>query len=89
MSTESSVGKNIERMSWGRLGVEINALSEKINYQPDMIVGIVRGGIVPARLLATRLNVTAMYCLTVKKVGEERKVTSAVDKVNAPIVKPS
>jgi len=57
---------------------EIQALSEQIDQAPDIIVGVVRGGLIPARLLASRLKVKDMYCLTVRKVGEERKVLSDI-----------
>lgn len=35
---------------------------------------------IPARLLATYLDVKKMYCLTVEKQGNERKVTSEITK---------
>ena len=38
-------------MDWQTFESEIKDLSEKIDYQLDIIVGITRGGIVPARLL--------------------------------------
>lgn len=79
MTIESNLDQNMERMSWERLGQEIDALSEKISSRPDIIIGVVRGGIIPARLLATKLNVKDMYCLTIKKVGEERRATSDVN----------
>jgi len=65
-------------MTWKELTEEVSALSSTITFSPDYIVGIVRGGIVPARLLSRNLNVKDMYCLTVKKVGDERKVTSDI-----------
>ena len=65
-------------MNWDELRIEVKALTEKINYIPDIIVGIVRGGLIPARLLSTELGVKDMYALTVKKVGEERKVMSDI-----------
>ena len=66
-------------MDWKTLELEIEDLSKKIDYQPDIIVGITRGGIVPARLLSRDLQVKDMYCLTVHKFGEERKVVSELD----------
>ena len=65
-------------MTWQDLENKINALSAQINYSPDIIIGIVRGGIIPARLLSNSLKVKDMYCITVKKIGNERKVTSDV-----------
>lgn len=65
-------------MNWDELRAEVKMLAGKIDYSPDSIVGIVRGGLVPARLLSSELGVKDMYALTVKKVGEERKVTSDI-----------
>ncbi|KKR27625.1 MAG: Phosphoribosyltransferase [candidate division CPR2 bacterium GW2011_GWD1_39_7] len=65
-------------MTWQEFEEELNTLSQKIDFTPDIIVGIVRGGLVPARLLSKSLKVKDMYCLTVKKVGEERKVMSEI-----------
>ena len=65
-------------MTWEDLDSEILHLSAKINYTPNIIIGIVRGGIIPARLLATKLNVKNMYCLTVKKTDDKRRVTTEI-----------
>lgn len=65
-------------MSWEELEKEISDLSSKIREPFDIIVGIVRGGIVPARMLSKRLKVNSMYCLTVKKLGNERKVMNEI-----------
>ena len=65
-------------MRWDELRGEVKELAGKIDYIPDIIVGIVRGGLVPARLLSSELRVKDMYALTVKRVGEERNVTSDI-----------
>lgn len=65
-------------MHWDEMRLAVKELAEKIDYSPDVIVGIVRGGMVPARLLSSDLGVKDMYALTVKKVGGEQKVTSDI-----------
>lgn len=65
-------------MTWEELTTEVTELSTKINFTPDIIVGIVRGGLVPARLLSSKLKAKDMYCLTVKKIGAKRKVTNDI-----------
>jgi len=65
-------------MTWEEFEEEIKNLSSKINYTPDVIVGIVRGGIIPARLLSKNLNVKNMYAIIVKKVNDERKITAEI-----------
>lgn len=65
-------------MIWEQFNKDIQELSSKIDFTPDIIIGIVRGGIIPARLLSTCLKVKEMYCLTVKKIGKDRKVFSEI-----------
>ena len=65
-------------MNWTDFEQEMRTLSEKINYKPDKIIGITRGGIIPARLLSAFLDVKDMYGIAVKKVGEERKVVTDI-----------
>jgi hypoxanthine phosphoribosyltransferase len=64
-------------MNWESLTKEISDLSEKIAYS-DVVIGIVRGGMIPARLLSTCLNVKDMYCLTDSKKEKNRTVTSDI-----------
>ncbi|OGI25699.1 MAG: hypothetical protein A3J76_04430 [Candidatus Moranbacteria bacterium RBG_13_45_13] len=63
-------------MEWNQIEEEIKKLAEKIKkeFQPDMIIGVMRGGAVPARLLSRELGVKSMYGISVEKDGEERKV---------------
>ena len=65
-------------MNWETFNFEIEKLAKKIDYKPDAIVGIVRGGIIPARILSTRLKVNDVYCVNVSKVGDERKIKTAI-----------
>lgn len=68
------------KISWKELESELSALSNQVNFQPDIIVGIVRGGVIPARLLSSLLNVQEMFCLTVEKHGHERQVVTTINK---------
>ncbi len=65
-------------MSWQEVDAALAELAYKIKPKPDVIVGIARGGLVPARILASKLDSRDMYCLTIKKVGGERKVTTDI-----------
>lgn len=67
-----------QRISWNELEKIVGELVSKINLKPDIIIGVVRGGIVPARLLSNALNVKKMYCINVEKVGEDRKVRTEI-----------
>ncbi|MBU6323087.1 MAG: hypothetical protein KGI41_00845 [Patescibacteria group bacterium] len=65
-------------MNWHELDAEVRELSGKLTERPDAIVAIVRGGLVPARLLATLLGVAELYCLTVVKDGDGRALTTDI-----------
>jgi len=65
-------------MDWKTFETEIQSLSKKIDYKPDTIIGITRGGIIPARLLSSYLQIKDMRCLSVHKVEEERKVITEI-----------
>lgn len=75
-------------MNWEEFSVETDKLSSKVDFTPDIIVGLVRGGLVPARMLSSKLKVKEIYCLTIKKIGNERKVTNEIldDLVNKKIL---
>jgi hypothetical protein len=66
-------------MDWAKFEIELKNLSKKVDFVPDIIIGITRGGVIPARLLCTYLSVKEMYCISVNKVGEERKVITTID----------
>ncbi len=53
----------------------MKALAAKVTLVPDAIVAVVRGGLVPARLLARDLHVKEMYAITVRRIGDERRIT--------------
>ena len=62
-------------------------LAAQIPNKPDVIVAVVRGGLIPARLLAKFLAVKDMYALTVKKKGDERVITSnIVDDLHGKVI---
>ena len=65
-------------MTWNDVENEIIALSAQINFSPDVIVGITKGGVIPARLLCRSLHIDDLYSVTVKKVGHKRKILSAI-----------
>lgn len=65
-------------MTWAKYMQEIKALVKKITYKPDIIVGIARGGIIPAVLCAQSMGVKDMYCLKVRREGTKRKIIADV-----------
>ena len=65
-------------MDWNEFESEIDILAKKIDAVPDLIIGIARGGVIPAVLLSKRLNVKDMYVLKVRKEGGERRVMAEI-----------
>lgn len=62
-------------MNWDEFDAEMKLLAGKVREKPDAIVAVVRGGLIPARLLARDLHVKDVYAITVRRVGSERKLT--------------
>ena len=65
-------------MNWQEFLNKLNILSNKVTSKPDIIVAIVRGGLVPARLLANSIDVKEVYCLTVQKSDKLRNLTTQI-----------
>ncbi|OGL30505.1 hypothetical protein A3F37_01365 [Candidatus Saccharibacteria bacterium RIFCSPHIGHO2_12_FULL_41_12] len=66
-------------MDWQTVDNNVKILASKIKQKPDIIVAVVRGGLIPARLLAKYLLVKEMYTLTVKKQDGKRLVVSSIN----------
>lgn len=65
-------------MDWKTLEREISALSRKIDCKPNIIIGITRGGIIPARLLSSQLKVERLHCISVVRAGSARVVVTKI-----------
>lgn len=64
--------------SWQDIESLNDKLTQKINDRPDIIVGILRGSAIPARLLSKSLNVKTMFALTIMKNNGERTVKTEI-----------
>jgi uncharacterized protein len=69
---------HFSNMDWDTFTEETKKLGEKIDYTPDCIIGIARGGVIPAVLLSKQLKIKDMYVLKVRVEGNERKVMAEV-----------
>lgn len=58
-------------MNWKEFDKEIRKLGEKVTFKPDAVIGIVRGGVIPATVLANLLKVKKFYVIKMRHVGEE------------------
>ena len=66
---EAPESLTVEEVSWTDIEELVDIVSKKVvasGFEPDAIVGIIRGGIVPARLLADRLTVDDIFFLEIK-----------------------
>lgn len=61
-------------MDWAEFGKEVDALTERIEWRPDVVVAVVRGGLIPATVFANRFNVRKVYVIKVSHVGDGRKI---------------
>ncbi len=61
-------------MNWNEFDQEIRGLGKIIDYIPDVVIGIARGGVVPAVLLSKYLKVKDMYVLKVRREGNDRQI---------------
>ena len=59
-------------MNWDEFENETRKLAKKIDYNPDIVVGIARGGVIPATLLSKLLKVKDMFTLKLEREGERR-----------------
>lgn len=65
-------------MNWNTFDEAIRQLAEQIHEEPELIIGITRGGIVPARCLSSLLQIQKMHCLSVLKVNDQRQVVTEI-----------
>jgi hypoxanthine phosphoribosyltransferase len=65
-------------MTWGEFEKEIEKLAALITSPVDIIVPIARGGLIPGRILASKLHIKTMYALTVIKSGHQRHVVTEI-----------
>jgi hypoxanthine phosphoribosyltransferase len=65
-------------MNWDDFEKEIEKLVTRVTSPVDVIVPIVRGGLIPGRMLASRLHVKTMYALTVVKFDKQRKIVTEI-----------
>ncbi len=62
-------------MNWDEFDAEVRELAQRIDYTPDIVVGIARGGVIPAALLSKILKVKDMFVLKLEREGE-RKISA-------------
>lgn len=61
-------------MDWRKFERELHSLASRIEWKPDAVVGITRGGVIPAAMLARICDARAIHIIRVRHVGSRRKV---------------
>ena len=69
-------------MKWDEFDADTRTLAGKIDFTPDIIVGIARGGVIPATLLAKILKVKDMFVLKLQRVNERRISAFMLDDIS-------
>ena len=68
-------------VSWERAISLCKQLARQIkesNFKPAVLVGMIRGGLIPVRILSTDLKCNDVYCLRAKYVRKNNKKTREV-----------
>ena len=68
-------------MNWQEFDSETRALARKIDFKPDIVIAIVRGGLIPATILAKLLKVADMNVLCVARNDGVPRITNDVGDV--------
>lgn len=64
------------KISWKKIDNQINNLLDKIekeNFKPDCIIGIACGGLIPATLIAKKLNIKSLYSINASSYTNKTK----------------
>ena len=67
------------KKTWVEFEADVMKLVEKTRgFKPDVIVASLRGGLVPAGILAEKMRVKDVRFISIERVGEERRVACDV-----------
>ena len=83
--TESSGGPEREILTWPDYGVGIRELASQIagdGFQPDIILGIARGGLIPTGSLGYALSIKNCYMINVEYY------TDVDERLDVPVILP-
>lgn len=83
--TESSSGPEREVLTWPDYGVGIRELARQIagdGFQPDIILGIARGGLIPTGSLGYALSIKNCYMMNVEYY------TDIDERLDVPVILP-
>ncbi len=61
-------------MDWGAVEKDVRELGAKIDFKPDCIVGIARGGVIPAVMLSYMLGVSNFFMIKIERDGSKRHI---------------
>jgi len=62
------------KMNWDELQDYTAKLCSRIDFKPEIIVAVARGGVIPGVMIAKKLGIKDMYSISVKKMGGKRRI---------------
>jgi len=83
--TESTQGADREVLTWADYGVGVRELASQIandGFQPDVILGIARGGLIPSGSLGYALSIKNCYMMNVEYY------TDVDERLEVPVILP-
>jgi len=83
--SESSAAPEREVLTWGDYGVGVRELARQIaadGFEPDVILGIARGGLIPAGSLGYALSIKNCYLINVEYY------TDVDERLDVPVILP-
>jgi hypoxanthine phosphoribosyltransferase len=66
------------KMNWDELHEYAARLCSRIDFKPEIIVAVARGGVIPGVMIAERLGIKDMYSVAVKKQEGKRKIMTKI-----------
>ncbi|HLC36519.1 MAG TPA: phosphoribosyltransferase family protein [archaeon] len=73
-------------MHWDEFTSEIAKLIKKIGFNANVVVGITRGGVIPARILCSKMKINEMYCINIDKSAQRVITPIEADLSNKRII---
>jgi hypoxanthine phosphoribosyltransferase len=78
------------KYSWQELETDVRVIADKVDaaqFKPDMIVGIMRGGMIPAVMLSHKMNIPVMSLYWSKRDCQQREFGVYLDTIVKDAVK--
>ncbi|MFH1182521.1 MAG: phosphoribosyltransferase family protein [Candidatus Woesearchaeota archaeon] len=65
-------------MNWDELQNYVAKICSRIDFKPEIIVAVARGGVIPGVMIAEKFGIKDMYSVAVKKQEGKRKIMTKI-----------